>query len=70
MNYTMHNINKTITELLSTLKNTDKSIPNTNDVLIVQKGKEMHYDKAKPKFFGKDKERSKHTFFKPKPKVT
>ena len=39
MNYNMHNMDKSITELLGMLKNAKKSIPKSNDVLVVQKGK-------------------------------
>ena len=41
-------------ERLGMLKNVEKSIPMTNDVLMVQKGK----GKAKPKFVGKGKEKN------------
>ena len=42
MNYNMHNMDKSITELLGMLKNARKSIPKSNDVLVVQKGKGKH----------------------------
>ena len=53
MNYNMHNMDKSITELLGMLKNAEKSIPKSNDVLVVQKGKGKHQEKAKSKTFGK-----------------
>ena len=70
MNYNMHNMDKSITELLGMLKNEAKSIPKTNDVLMVQKGKGKHQGKAKPMYAGNNKGKSKPNFFKPKPKVT
>ena len=70
MNYNMHNMDKSITELLGMLKNAEKSIPKTKDVLVVQKGKGKHQGKAKPKTFGKGKRKFKPNFFKPKLKVT
>ena len=70
MNYNMHNMDKSITELLGMLKNAEKSIHKANDVLVLQKGKGKHQGKAKTKTFGKGKEKSKPNFFKPKPKVT
>ena len=69
MNYNMHNMDKTITELFCMLKNVKKSIHKTNDVLVVQQGKGKHQNNVKPKFVGKGKGKSKHNFFKPKPKV-
>ena len=39
MNYHMHNMDKSITKLLGMLKNAKKSIPKTNDVLMVQREK-------------------------------
>ena len=38
MNYNMHNMDMSITELLGMLKNAEKSIPKTNDVPVVSKG--------------------------------
>ena len=70
MNYNMHNMDKSITKLLGMLKNAEKSIPKSNGVLMVQKGKGKHQGKAKSKTFGKDKGKSKPNFFKPKPRVT
>ena len=70
MNYNMHNMDKSITELLGMLKNVKKSIPKSNDVLVVQKGKGKHQRKAKLKTFDKGKGKSKPKCFKPKLKVT
>ena len=39
MNYNMHNMDKSITELLGMLKNAKNSIPKSNDMLVVQKRK-------------------------------
>ena len=47
-----------------------KSIPKSNDVLVVQKGKGKHQEKAKSKTFGKGKGKSKPNPLKPKPKVS
>ena len=63
-------MDKSITKLLGMFKNVEKSIPKTNEVLVVQKGKDKHYGKAKPKFVGKGKGKSKPNFFKLKLKVT
>ena len=35
MNYNMHNMDKSITELLGMLKNAEKSIPKSKDLLVV-----------------------------------
>ena len=70
MNYNMHNMDKSITKLLGMLKNAKKSIPKSNDVLVVRKGKGKHKGKAKSKTFGKGKGKSKPNPLKPKPKVS
>ena len=61
-------MDKSITELLGILKNTKNTIPQRNDVFMVQKGKGKHHGKAKPKFVGKGKGKSKPNIFKPKPR--
>ena len=70
MNYNMHNMDKSITELLGMLKNAEKSIPKSNDVLTVQKRKGKHQGKAKSKTFNKGKGKSKPNLLKPKQKVS
>ena len=41
MNYNMHGMNKTVSELHGMLKTTEKNIKTTKDVLMVNKGKSM-----------------------------
>ena len=53
MNYNMHGMTKTVTELHGMLKNAEENIQKTNPVLMVQrgikKGKNKGKGKAKPK---------------------
>ncbi|GKA94832.1 zinc finger, CCHC-type containing protein [Tanacetum coccineum] len=71
-NYNMHNMGKTIAELLAMLKLNKKSIPKkaeTLDVLAIQEGK-IQKDKKKPKGAkGKDKGKNKLAYA-PKPKIS
>ena len=63
MNYNMHSMEKTISELYGMLKTIEQNIKNTKDVLMVNKGKEM-----KRKGKGKRKVKAAKDFQKPKPK--
>ena len=63
MNYNMHNMEKTVSELHGMLKTAEQNIKNTKDVLMVNKGKGM-----KRKGKGKRKVKAAKDFQKPKPK--
>ena len=63
MNYNMHGMNKTISELHGILKTAEKSIKTTKDVLMVNKGKGM-----KRMGKGKGKIKASKGLQKPKPK--
>ena len=67
MNYNMHGMNKTISELHGILKTAKKNIKTTKDVLMVNEGKGMkRMEKGKVKIkASKDFQKSK-----PKPKPT
>ena len=63
MNYNMHGMNKTISELHGMLKTAEKNIKTTKDVLMVNKGKGM-----KRMGKGKGKIKAFKGLQKPKPK--
>ena len=65
MNYNMHGMNKTISELHGMLKTAEKNIKTTKDVLMVNKGKGM---KRMGKGKGKIKASKGFQKSKPKPK--
>ena len=67
MNYNMHGMNKTVSELHGMLKNIEKNIKTTKDVLMVNKGKGM---KRIGKGKGKIKASKGFQKSKPKPKPT
>ena len=64
MNYNMHGINKTISELHGMLKTAEKNIKTTKDVLMVNKGKGI-----KMMGKGKGKIKASKVFYKPKPNL-
>ena len=68
MNYNMHHMEKSITELHGMLKNVEMNIQKTNPVLMVQKGEGMkRKGKGKGNKAKKGKGQSKPKAMKPKP---
>ena len=63
MNYNIHGMNKTVSELYGMLKTAEKNIKTTKDVLMVNKGKGI-----KRMENGKGKIKASKGFQKPKPK--